>query len=113
MFVSLKKQALETAFESESYVFQRFLAVTEDVCILQTTFNDIVILQRKSNTEFIESKVIKSETIPRCLKLVIPDYHLYIYDFNSREDLVIKKRENKQIKISFKVFDFMQYSDTY
>jgi hypothetical protein len=126
MYVSLKKQIFETVYQSEVHSFHKFMVVTEEFCIFENTFGDIVILEWKSKDEFVESKVIPSLTagmgsiqlssithINTAYKLILPEYGIKVYNFSENWDLLLKPRQNHSSKLPIKIIAYLPYSETH
>jgi len=126
MLVSLKKQKFETVYQSETHCIQKFIAITADFWIFRNSYGDIVFLDCKSSGEFVEKNVTQCsdfgmgqleindvDSLSGSLKIIIPEYNIKVYDFSSSEDMIFKKRENRQTKIPYKIINYLPYNDTY
>ena len=63
------------------------------------------------NNEFLHTKIIESETLAKSLKFVVPELGVQIYEFSPFEDWIVKRRENRKMKVGYKILRYITYPD--
>ncbi|CAI2385222.1 unnamed protein product [Moneuplotes crassus] len=111
LFVSLKKQSFEIVYEREDVVISSILHISESFCAFRNTFENIQILEVKSKNDFSHTKTVEADVLPSIYKFTVPELAVKIYDFTVNSDLIIKRRETRNLTLPYKILGYKTYPD--